>query len=52
MDCGRLWNRDTNAASNIYNIARCAQQGLERPDYLRRALVNNDEDIDNDIDSD
>ena len=52
MDCGRLWNRDTNAASNIYQIARNAQRRLERPDYLRRAVVNNDDDIDNDIDSD
>ena len=35
--CSRLWNRDTNASSNIWKIARNAIQGLARPDYLRRA---------------
>jgi hypothetical protein len=35
--CSRLWNRDTNASSNIWKIARNAIQGLPRPDYLRRA---------------
>jgi transposase len=35
--CSRLWNRDTNAASNIWKIANNAIQGLERPEYLQRA---------------
>lgn len=35
--CSRLWNRDTNAASNIWKIAMSAIRGEERPDYLRRA---------------
>ena len=35
--CSRLWNRDTNAASNIWKIAVSAIRGEERPDYLRRA---------------
>jgi hypothetical protein len=35
--CSRLWNRDTNAASNIWKIAASAIRGEERPDYLRRA---------------
>ena len=35
--CSRLWNRDTNAASNIWKIATSAIRGEERPDYLRRA---------------
>ena len=34
--CSRLWNRDTNAASNIWKIAVSAIRGEERPDYLRR----------------
>ena len=35
--CSRLWNRDTNAASNIWKIAMSAIRGEERPEYLRRA---------------
>jgi len=35
--CSRLWNRDTNAASNIWKIATSAIRGESRPDYLRRA---------------
>ena len=35
--CSRLWNRDTNAASNIWKVAVAAIGGEERPDYLRRA---------------
>jgi hypothetical protein len=35
--CSRLWNRDTNAASNIWKIAASAIRGESRPDYLRRA---------------
>ena len=34
--CHVLWNRDVNAASNIYKIAENALNGLERPDYLSR----------------
>jgi transposase len=34
--CNKLWNRDTNGASNIWKIAYNAIQGLERPEYLRR----------------
>jgi len=36
--CSRLWNRDTNAASNIWKVARNAIRGEERPKYLRRAI--------------
>ena len=35
--CSRLWNRDTNAASNIWKVAMCAIRGEERPKYLQRA---------------
>ena len=35
--CSRLWNRDTNAASNIWKISMSAINGEERPEYLRRA---------------
>jgi hypothetical protein len=35
--CQRLWNRDTNASSNIYTIAHNAIYGMERPEYLQRA---------------
>jgi transposase len=35
--CSRLWNRDTNAASNIWKIAMSAIRGEERPEYLQRA---------------
>jgi len=36
--CKRLWNRDLNAALNIYRIARNALQSEERqrPEYVRR----------------
>ena len=34
--CLRLWNRDMNAANNIWKIATCAIQGLDRPSYLQR----------------
>ena len=34
--CSRLWNRDTNASSNIWKVARNAIQGLPRPEYLQR----------------
>jgi hypothetical protein len=34
--CTRLWNRDTNAASNIWKIAREAIGGRPRPLYLQR----------------
>ena len=35
--CSRLWNRDTNAASNIWKIAMCAILGKPRPEYLCRS---------------
>ena len=35
--CSRLWNRDVNAASNIWKVAKNAILGLPRPDYLQRA---------------
>ena len=35
-ECHVLWNRDVNAASNIYKIAKNALNGLERPAYLSR----------------
>jgi hypothetical protein len=35
--CSRLWNRDTNAASNIWKVAMGAIRGEERPKYLQRA---------------
>ncbi len=35
--CQRLWNRDTNASSNIWKIAHNAIHGMERPEYLQRA---------------
>jgi len=34
--CNRLWNRDTNAASNIWKAATSALRGEGRPEYLRR----------------
>jgi hypothetical protein len=34
--CSRLWNRDTNASSNIWKVARNAILGLPRPEYLQR----------------
>ena len=33
-NCARLWNRDVNAASNIWKIADKALSGEERPAYL------------------
>ena len=35
--CRRLWNRDPNAASNIWVAANAAINGQQRPQYLRRA---------------
>ena len=35
--CQRLWNRDVNAACNIWKLAHCALVGNPRPDYLSRA---------------
>jgi len=34
--CKRLWNRDTNAALNIWKIAKAAINGEQRPAYLQR----------------
>jgi transposase len=39
--CQRLWNRDLNAAINIYNIAWNALHGYERPIYLQRPNQQN-----------
>jgi len=33
--CYRLWNRDSNAATNIWIAANAAVNGNERPQYLR-----------------
>ena len=38
--CSRLWNRDVNAASNIWKIAHNAILGRDRPDYLQRARLD------------
>ena len=38
--CSTLWNRDTNAASNIWKIAVRAIRGEARPDYLTRDRVS------------
>jgi transposase len=35
--CSKLWNRDTNAASNIWKVAMAAISGQDRPEYLQRA---------------
>ena len=39
--CKRLWNRDCNAATNIWIIANAAVNGTERPLYLRWENANN-----------
>ena len=36
--CSRLWNRDVNAASNIWKISTNAINGFDRPEYLRRPI--------------
>ena len=33
--CSRLWNRDVNASSTMWKIARNAIHGLARPQYLQ-----------------
>ena len=38
--CKRLWNRDSNAATNIWIIANAAINGNERPQYLCRQNAN------------
>ena len=35
-NCRRLWNRDPNAASNIWVAANAAVNGIARPQYLQR----------------
>ena len=35
-NCEAVWNRDVNSATNIYRIASCAINGLDRPKYLCR----------------
>ena len=35
-NCEAVWNRDVNAATNIFRIEKCAIEGLERPKYLCR----------------
>ena len=37
--CGALWNRDDNAARNIYRIAFNATHGGNRPEYLSRKKI-------------
>jgi transposase len=39
--CQRLWNRDTNASSNIWKVADNAIHGLPRPAHLRRTSQAN-----------
>ena len=39
--CKKYWNRDVNASSNIWKIAYNAINGMERPEYLRRATALN-----------
>jgi hypothetical protein len=39
--CQRLWNRDTNASSNIWKVADNAIHGLARPEHLRRTIQAN-----------
>ena len=39
--CSRLWNRDVNAASNIWKIAKEAIGGRQRPEYLARGGNHN-----------
>lgn len=34
--CGMIWNRDRNAANNIWRISRCEFDRVERPAHLRR----------------
>ena len=34
--CSRLWNRDVNGACNIWKMAQCAINRVERPLYLQR----------------
>ena len=36
--CSRLWNRDTNASSNIWKAARNAILDIDRPAYLQRLV--------------
>jgi len=39
--CGSVWNRDVNASTNIYRIAKNAINKLERPTYLCRDKIDN-----------
>ena len=36
--CSRLWNRDTNASLNIYQLIKNEISGLGRPEYLKRKI--------------
>ena len=38
--CGSVWNRDVNASTNIYRIAKNAINKIERPLYLCREKIN------------
>jgi transposase len=40
QQCGRIWNRDSNASRNIARLTRCGLQGLPRPEYLSRAVAS------------
>jgi transposase len=35
--CSGLWNRDMNAARNIYNVVKNEINRVGRPSYLRRS---------------
>ena len=36
--CSGLWNRDTNASTNIMKITEGTINGSGRPDYLKRSV--------------
>jgi transposase len=38
--CGSVWNRDVNASTNIYRIAKNAINKVERPEYLCREKID------------
>ena len=42
-NCNAMWNRDVNSSTNIFRIAQNAIEGKERPDYLSRKQVKEEE---------
>jgi hypothetical protein len=42
-NCNLLWNRDVNAACNIWKIAHHAIHGYDRPLYLQRRKEEEEE---------